>query len=90
MLRQGYAAEEIKIKRATKSLIKGGMGGRISYVDTDWNYFANINTVISYPLSPAEREMRETEVCLLILTNCKNSQQLQKRATGSIFFRQLL
>ena len=31
----GYTAEEIKITRVTKSLIKGGMGGRISSADTD-------------------------------------------------------
>ena len=54
----GGGATVIEITRATKSLLKGGMGGRISSADTDWNYFTNIKTVISYPLSPAERVER--------------------------------
>ena len=51
----GGATEVIEITRATKSLLKGGMGGKISSADTDWNSLANFKTVISYPLSPAER-----------------------------------
>ena len=42
------------------------MGGRISSADTDWNYFANIRTVISYPLSPTERVERNRGVFINI------------------------
>ena len=42
------------------------MGGRISSADTDWNYFANIKTAISKPLSPAEREERNRGVFINI------------------------
>ena len=63
----GYAAEEIVItgdanSKDTMTLIKGGMGGRRRSTDTDWNYFANIKTVISKPLSPAERVERNRGV----------------------------
>ena len=54
----GCAAEVIEITRATKSLIKGGTDSRIYSADTDWNYVANIKTVIRYPLSPANRVER--------------------------------
>ena len=51
----GYAAEEIVITedaeyKDTMTLIKGGWGGRRRSADTDWNYVANIKTVISKPL----------------------------------------
>lgn len=67
----GYAAEEIVITGDAKSkdtltLIKGGRGGRMRgrsrSTDRDWNYFANIKTVISKPLSPAERIERNRGV----------------------------
>ena len=63
----GYAAEEIVIagdakSKDTMTLIKGGMGGRRRSTDTDWNYFANIKTVIRNPLSPAERVERNRGV----------------------------
>ena len=67
----GYAAEEIVItgdakSKDTMTLIKGGMGGRMRgrrrSTDRDWNYFANIKTVISKPLSPAERIERNRGV----------------------------
>ena len=59
----GCAAEEIVItgdvkSKDTMTLIKSGMGGRRRSADTDWNYFANIKTVIRNPLSPAERVER--------------------------------
>ena len=47
------------------------MGGRISSADTDWNYFANIKTVISKPLSPTERVERNRGVFI----NIHNLQQ---------------
>ena len=63
----GYAAEEIVITEDAKSkdtmtLIKGGWGGRRRSADTDWNYFANIKTVIRNPLSSAERVERNRGV----------------------------
>ena len=63
----GYAAEEIVITGDAKSkdlmtLIKGGWGSRRRSADTDWNYFANIKTVIRNPLSPAERVERSRGV----------------------------
>ena len=48
--------------RGTKDLIKGGMGGRISSADIDWNYFVNIKKVILYPVSPEEKVERNRSV----------------------------